>query len=326
MSAPREVRAGIIGLGYIGRLHLEAYEAANHAGWPCKVVAVCDPKPGTLLGIAAEAHQDAADLLRRPDVDLVSICTRTDSHVGLALAALEAGKHVLVEKPVALTAPEVARLAAAAATSGRRCLPAHCMRFWPGWEVLKELVTSGSHGRVSSATFQRLSTRPGWSPEFYADHAVSGGALIDLHVHDADFIRHLFGDPMEVVSTGSLDHVTSLYRFGPSGPEHVFAEGGWDHARGFGFRMRYVVAFEHGTMDFDLGRDPNLVLSRDGRCETVPLAAGTGYDGEVRHVLDLILGRAAAPAVTMEDALAVARLLDCERRSLETGRPVLVGR
>jgi predicted dehydrogenase len=313
------VRIGVIGAGMIGREHLAAYERARRAGWPCRVVAVCDQKAAAMSGLEADCHGEAAELLRRDDVDLVSICTRTDSHVPLAVAALEAGKHVLVEKPVALTADGVAPLAAAAAASQHVCVPAHCMRFWPGWNTLRDAVRSGRFGRVVSATFQRLSSLPLWAPEFYGDHARSGGALVDLHVHDVDFIRWCFGDPSEVVSTGSLDHVTTLYRFA-SGPEHVFAEGGWDHAPGFPFRMRYVVAFEHATADFDLDRAPALVVSRGGAAEPVPDSRETGYDGEVRHVLDLVLGRAGEPVVTLDDALGAARILDAERQSLASRR------
>jgi predicted dehydrogenase len=321
---------GVIGLGFMGRVHLAAYDAARAAGWACRVVALCDHKVQRVAAAAArdgedlETTTDPSKLLARPDVDLVSICTRTDSHVDLAIAALEAGKHVLVEKPVGLTADEVAHLAIVAANSGTHCVPAHCMRFWPGWDTLHDAVRSGKHGRVLSATFQRLSSPPAWSPEFYANHASSGGALVDLHVHDADFIRWCFGDPVEVSSAGSLDHVTTLYRYGPEGPRHVFAEGGWDHSAGFGFRMRYVVVFENATLDFEFSRDPRLVLYQEGRADPVLLEGHAGYDGEVRHVLDLVSGRVAQPRVTVDDALGVACLLDAERESLSAGRPIAV--
>jgi predicted dehydrogenase len=331
LSPAREVRVGVIGLGFMGRVHLAAYDAARAEGWPCRVVSLCDRKVARLAaaaerdGEAVETTTDPATFLARRDLDLVSICTRTDSHVDLAIAALEAGKHVLVEKPVGLTADAVAHLALAASHAGTRCVPAHCMRFWPGWDTLHEAVRSGIHGRVLSATFQRLSSPPAWSPEFYADPAASGGALVDLHVHDADFVRWCFGDPVEVWSTGSLDHVTTLYRFPRGGPEHVFAEGGWNHSPGFGFRMRFVVVFERATLDFEFSRDPRLVLHQEGRAEPVALEPHAGYDGEVRHVIDLITGQAEKPIVTIEDALGVACLLDAERESLATGAPVVVG-
>lgn len=337
------VRVGVLGLGFMGRTHLAAYRDAKSAGFPCEVVAVCDRDrrapdaklAGNLRVGAARGglyderrvarYDDARGLLADPNVDLVSICTNTESHAELAIAALEAGKHVLVEKPVALDSRAVAKVAASAAAARTLCMPALCMRFWPGWSWLREQVAKGRFGAVRSAAFQRLSAPPDWSKAFYRDPRRTGGALVDLHIHDADFVRSCFGDPKEVSSAGSLDHVTTLYRF-ERGPAHVVAEGGWDHTPGFAFRMRYVVIFEDATADYDLLRPEPLVLSRGGKCEAVPLPPGMGYDFEVRHLVAAIAAGSKALDATIDDALAVARLLEAERRSLEAGRPARVSR
>jgi predicted dehydrogenase len=266
------------------------------------------------------------ELLADPRVALVSICTPTDSHVDLALAALAANKHVLVEKPVALAHADVARLgvaARAAAERGILCMPALCMRFWPGWVELEAAVRERSYGAPLSFAAQRLASPPAWNPEFYRSAARTGGALADLHVHDADFVHYLFGMPASVASAGTVDHVTTAYRYAPGsgGPRHVVAEGGWDHTPGFAFRMRYVAVFERATLDFDFSRDAPLLLCEAGDARPVALARHTGYDGEVRHLLDAIAGRCAL-AATLADAEAHARLLDAERESLATGEPV----
>ncbi len=332
---------GVIGLGFMGRTHLSAWKTAERAGLSCKLVAVADGERSRLDGrphatgnLATGASEvlfdpktlfsttDARELLARPDVQAVSICTPTDTHVELALAALESGKHVLVEKPVALRSADVARLADAARAARTLCMPAHCMRFWPGWDWLKERVVDGSFGRVKSAVFQRLGTRPLWS-SFYADYARTGGALIDLHIHDADFVRWLFGDPEDVSSTGSLDHITTLYRY-KNGPEHVVAEGAWNHDAGFQFRMRFIVIFERATADFDFGRTPQLLLVRDGRAEPVPIAATSAYELQVQHFLHALTSGSRDLRATVDDALGVARLLEAERESVESGRPVRV--
>lgn len=335
------VRVGVVGLGAMGRTHLLAYAGAEGAGFPCRVVAVCDRSTERLSGrVAASGNIDVggADrlfdpatvftttdpeaLFSREDVDLVSICTRTDTHVALAISALRKGKHVLLEKPVALTAPEIAPLAAAARESGRLCMPAMCMRYWPAWAWLLDAVSRGIYGRVKSAVFSRLASPPSWSRDFYGDPTRSGGALIDLHIHDADFVRALLGEPDAVVSTGTLDHVTTHYRFGAGGPSHVVAEGAWDHTPGFAFRMRYVVVMEGATADFEFGRDPELLLCRDGKAEAVPLPPEKGYDGEVRRAVDAIARGAYEGLPGMEDAFLTARLLDAERESLRTGSVV----
>ena len=334
----REVGVGIIGLGYMGRTHLAAYRAAARAGHPNRVIALCDERPerfqsgsGSPRGNLEPADSTrldpgAAALMRDPEellgdaaVELVSICTPTDTHVPLALRALEAGKHVLVEKPIALSARAVQELAGAARRADRSCMPAMCMRFWPGWEWLKRAIDSLELGRVRSAVFRRLASRPGWS-DFYRDPRRSGGALFDLHVHDADFVLWCFGMPGSLVCTGTIDHLTASYRF-EQGPAHVTAEGGWDHADGTPFHMGFTVVFERATADFAFGRDPRLLLARDGRSRPVELDEISGYDGEIRHALDVAAGTA-APGVTVEDALLLARVLEAERESLATGAPV----
>lgn len=332
----RPLGIGIIGLGFMGRTHLAAFAAANEIGLSNTLVSVADADPERRAGRVAEggnfdtgaksdllfdpklvrAHADPRGVIDDPAVELVSICTPTGTHVELALAALAAGKHVLVEKPLAISSADVQRLAEAANRSERLCMPAMCMRFWPGWDWLREHIRRGTFGAVKSAVFSRLGTRPGWNPAFYADPSRSGGALFDLHIHDADFVRWCFGEPSSVSSSGSLDHVTTLYRFA-NGPAHVVAEGGWDHTGGFAFRMRYIVVFENATAEFDFSREPRLVLSRGGKSEAVELPQHTGYDGEVRHLLAMIARGDRNLVATLDEAVALTRMLEAERASLE---------
>lgn len=332
----REIGVGVVGLGFMGRMHVEAYRAAAAAGHANRLVAVADGDPARLTGEPASGGNlgeagverlfdpdqvrvttSVEELLADGEVELVSICTPTDTHVDLAEVALAAGKHVLLEKPVALDVASVERLAAVAGKAPGACVPAMCLRFWPAWSWLERAIAKGELGTLRSLTLTRLGTRPAWNPGFYGDPARSGGALFDLHVHDADFVRWALGPPSAVTSTGDRDHLTTLYRYEEQGaPVHVTAEGGWDQAAGFAFRMAYVAMFEGGTADYLLGRDPELLLARDGRSSAVELPALTGYDGEVRHVLDA-LARGRAPGPTLAEALALTRMLEAEARSLE---------
>ncbi len=335
---------GVIGLGFMGATHIRAYAAAARAGFSNQLVAVADPGPDRLTGRAMAAGNidtgaderlfdpahvrtttDPIDVFTDPRVELVSICAHTDAHVDLAVSALERGKHVMVEKPVAITRAGVQRVIDAVRASGRVCMPGMCIRFWPGWDWLRDRVRDGSLGPVRSAVFRRLGSMPTWS-SFYADESRSGGALFDLHIHDSDFVRHLFGPPDAVTSAGSRSHITTLYHY-EGGPRHVVAEGGWDLAPGFGFRMQYTVVFERATADFDIGRTPRLILSRDGKTEPVPIDTTlTGYDLELRALIAAINkgpGRWASP-VPLADAMAVTDLLHHELESIERGEPVSV--
>ncbi len=344
MSGPAPIGVGVIGLGFMGRTHLRAYEAAAAAGFACRVVALCDAEPvrvadaeaGLADGAGVRVHPSAQALLSDPAVGVVSVCTHTETHATLALAALAAGKHALIEKPIGLRAANVRPVAEAAASGETISMPAMCVRYWPGWDWLAARVRDGSLGAVRSAVFQRLGARPAWGGGFYDDEGRSGGALIDFHIHDADFIRAVFGPPAAVSCAGSPEHVTTLYRFA-RGPAHVTAEAGWTLAPGAPFRMRYLVSFERATAEFEIGREPALrVYAEAGApARDIALPPITGYDGQVRALLGEILRRHGGTPPergpdtprtlpTMGEALEVAAMLDAERESLERARVVVL--
>jgi len=323
-----EPRIGIIGLGFMGRTHLASYRAAG-----VRVDAVLDPTGGTTtggnLGTGAEAidlsgiqvFRDADAFFAKAALDAVSVCTPTDTHVTIAERALARGWHALVEKPVALASAEIHRLEAVATRSGKVCMPAMVMRFWPGWAWLRDRIHDQQFGPLKTLTLERLGSRPKWNPEFYADLTRSGGAMVDLHIHDADFVYWCFGKPDSLVTTGSAEQVTTIYRVGGvggSGAPGVVASGGWAQQASFGFRMRYLANFERATVEFDLarGEHPVTISDADG---TRPLNVGTmsGYEAEVRHFLEVIAGRE-APRATLGDAVVVSGILELERRSLES--------
>lgn len=326
-------RIGIIGLGFMGRTHLAGYRAAG-----ANVVAVLDPLAGAgpvggnlstgadavdLSGI--EVFKDPAAFFERAPIDAVSICTPTDTHVEMAERSLARGWDVLLEKPVALASADVHRVRAAAERAGRVCMPAMVMRFWPGWAWLKEQADARTFGALESATFQRLGSGPSWNAEFYRNFARSGGALVDLHIHDADFVYWLFGRPASVLSVGTLERVSTVYRFA-QGPARVTAEGGW-MTPGFAFVMRYIAHFERATAVFDLaGGESPVTVYADGKADKPVLPKASGYEAEVRDFLRAVderrAGKTPALRATLADAAVVADILAAERRSLEEGREV----
>lgn len=321
---------GIIGFGFMGRTHAAGYLAAQRGGMPVELRAVVGSldawESGGPEGGASRFTRSltAEALLAREDVHAVSICTYTDSHVDLALSALSRGKHVLVEKPVSLRSSEVARLAAAARQSGLVCMPAMCMRFWPGWPWLRDLVLGGELGAVRRAEFARTGPRPTWGTGFYLDERRSGGALFDLHIHDADFIRWCFGDPATVSSTGTTHDVTTRYGYDDSGVQ-VTARGAWLPDPTSPFSMRYEVEFEGGVVRFDLATSPKAQVFRGDAVEAVALPDESAYDAEVRHFVELIGGSPERQVAPLTDAVAVTGILEAEAQSLATGRAVAPG-
>lgn len=332
----------ILGLGFMGRTHAAAYARAAAAGLPVRVLGVADPKAREILAGQAAAtgniatqqvaldarslriYANADEALADPEVDAVSVCTYTDTHAAVAMAALAAGKHVLVEKPVALSAGEVARVRDAAAARPRQvAMPAMCMRFWPGWDWLKDRIADESFGKLRSLTLTRLGAGPTWAAEFYRDVSRSGGALFDLHVHDTDFVCSCFGVPSRTLTTGCHSHLTTLYQYDGLPGVHIAAEGAWDIQPSAGFRMRYFAHFERASAEWDLSTAPTVTVFEGAASRAVtPDSArfATGYDAEVFHFVQACLasreGKPFALRATMADAAAVARVLDQERAAI----------
>lgn len=347
MTQPEVVGIGVIGLGFMGRAHVAAINEAAAAGAGCELRAVCDRNPDLLAGKSStvdgnlaigaggalfdpqrvRGYTDLDAFLSDQRVRLVIVCTHTDSHVDVALACLAAGKHVLVEKPVSLQLAQVQRLDAAASEAwtsrGLRCMPGMCMRFWPGWDWLRDRITDRQYGPLRSLTLRRLGTTPSWAADFYANPERSGGAFGDLHIHDTDFISWALGTPRSVATRGSLMHCSTLYTFGsPAAAVHVSAEGGWDLTPGAGFRMNYLATFEHATAEFDLAREPRITLYRDGRAEPVEMTSGAGYLPQLLAFLDCVLDPALPLRATIADAVTTTTIMEAERRSMATGETV----
>src|SRR6185295_20057953 len=222
------------------------------------------------------------------------ICAPTQTHPELALAALQAGKHVLCEKPLARTAGEARQIADAASMAATFLMPAMCLRFWPQWVWAKKAIAENTYGRCLAARFRRVAQPAGWGQKFFLDGKLSGGALLDLHIHDTDFVQFCFGRPLAVFSTGfskvsgAIDHVVTQYQVGSGAT--VSAEGSWAMTDGFGFTMSYTVVFENATADFDLARGPEpLKLYQAGEPpQTLQLKGKDGYVGELQYLLDCI--------------------------------------
>lgn len=325
------MRIGIIGLGFMGATHVKAWLQVPDA----KIGALCNPSGRNLDGDFSEvagnvgdaalkldmngvaAYRDFAAMVADPNVDAIDICTPTHTHVDLALAALAAGKHVICEKPMARTSAEARRMVAAAREKGRILMPAMCLRFWPEWAWLKEAVTSGRFGPVLSARFTRIAEPPAWGQATFFDGAKSGGGLLDLHIHDTDFVNFLFGRPLAVQShgysrvSGCIDHVITRYEVACGALVH--AEGAWTMAKSFGFRMSYTVNFEKATADYDLARGAEaLRVSAEGETKTITCEGPDGYVRQLTHFAHAIRSGTATTVVTAEDGALAVEICEAE--------------
>ncbi len=343
-TSRRKVNVAVVGLGFMGVTHLKAYRQIPGA----RLVAVCDavrlPVNGVLAGVSGNIHSSDAldlgrnlrtyrrleDLLADAEVDLVDLCVPTPLHPSQAIAALRSGKHVLCEKPLARTSA-LAREIVKAARVARGCfMPAMCMRFWPGWAELKGLVARRTYGRALTARFRRVSAPPGWSRASYFKGDESGGALLDLHVHDADFAMHLLGRPQAITAQGwgsgpdGFDRVHALWHY-PSTP-CVQIEGFWDMPPGFGFNMGFTARFEKAAVVWDLctGK-PLTVFPAEGQpCTPEMPSREDGYFGEISYFLTCIAQQGEPVLCRPRDSRDVISLMHMEADSIRTGRTVQI--
>jgi predicted dehydrogenase len=264
-------------------------------------------------------------LLAIPDLDLVDICAPTMAHPELALAALKAGKHVLCEKPMARTSAEARKMVEAAKAADRILMPAMPLRFWPEWVWLRDAIRTGEFGKVYGARFRRVAEPPGWGAKHFGNGALSGGALLDLHVHDTDFVQFAFGKPKAVYSrgytkyTGAIDHVVTQYEV--EGGAIVHAEGSWAMAPGFGFNMSFTVNFEKATVDFDGARGADaLKVFEGGKSRVISFEGPDGYAREAAHIVAQVKKGRADDVVTAEDGLRAVEICEAEERSIRSGK------
>ena len=342
-KSARKVNVAVVGLGFMGVTHIKAYQQLKAA----KIVAVCDavrlPVNGILPGVAGnitgsgaldlgrdvKVYRELADVLADPEVELVDICVPTALHPEQSIAALKAGKHVLCEKPLALNSAQARKIVQAAQAASGFFMPAMCMRFWPGWSCLKQVVAEKPYGKIQAARFRRMSPMPGWSKATYSSGKLSGGALLDLHIHDTDFVQFLFGRPASVFSAGvtrpgnSIDHVVTQYNY-PGGPA-IYAEGGWLL---FGiFNMSYTMLCERATLDYDSARGAEAlqVTEQGKKPRVVKSGGGDGYIGEMRYMLEAIQSGKAPKVVTARDGLSAVQICEAEAKSVRSGKVVVIG-
>lgn len=332
------VRVGIVGLGFMGRMHYRCWTTTPNA----KVVAVCEANPAVLAS-AGEAkggnvagaadhidlksvavHNNLDDLLASKAVDALSITLPTFLHADTTVKALEAGVHVLCEKPMALTVADCDRMTAAARENGRILQIGHCVRFWPEYVVARDLVRSGRYGAVVAASFRRFCSQPNWSPDnWFADDQRSGGQPLDLHIHDSDYIHHLFGLPEAVTSIADppQGYISTHYHY-PSGAA-VVAEGCWRMTPAFGFEMSFAIVLENATIVLDSTKTPAFrVCPAEGEAFTPEVPTGDGYTREIEHFARAVAGEKVEPIVTPEQSRDSIRLVLAEKQSARENRRI----
>ena len=337
------INVGIVGLGFMAATHIKAYRHVEGA----RLAALCNPSGRHLDGDFSKvtgnvgnnepvkldmrgirATRNFAELLADPDIHVIDICAPTRAHYELSMAALQAGKHVLCEKPLARSSKTAREIVQAASRAKGFYMPAMCLRFRPEWAWLQKTIQEQTYGKVLAARFRRVAEPPAWGQKNFFNGAESGGGLFDLHIHDTDFVQFCFGRPQAVFSagytqlSGAIDHVVTQYKF--SSGAIVHAEGSWAMTLGFGFSMGYTVNFQRATADYDSGRGAEaLRLFEAGQpARAIHCEGPDGYARELRHFVEAIRTGIPPTVVTAQNALSAVEICEAEEKSTQLQQSV----
>ncbi len=257
-------------------------------------------------------HRSLEEAAADPDVDIVDVCLPTHLHAPAVLAALRHGKHVLVEKPMALDEAACAEMIAQARRRGRVLMVAQVLRFIPAYCSLADLLREGKLGAVRSAVFRRRCAAPTWGPwEF--DPAKSGGGVFDLLIHDADMCLHLFGTPRAVTAVGyedlpcGVDTILASLEYPEIG--FVTITGGWHHVGQYPFSMEYSVLAEGGAVEYSSATAHAILYRAGGTAEHLDSNGSDWYQAEIEYFLDCCRRNAWPQRCPPEESAAAVRLM-----------------
>lgn len=336
-------KVAVVGFGAMGQMHASCYQNIDGV----EVSAIVDAHPDEAkkklkkMGLKAKVFSNIDDMLEQGDINIVDICLPTDLHVPLGLKAVAAGKHVFVEKPLSFTVEEASTLIEAAKKNKVFLMVGHCIRFWPEYQFLYDCVKDKTYGKLNSIAFQRRASRPTYSKQNWLQNGKrSGGAIFDLHIHDADFICHLLGKPKAVASVGSEDasgwsHVFTNYYYKNVA---VTAEGAWLAPTKWGFNMSWQAYFDDAVLEFDFSKSPTLKLTVGDKApkdlalkakqakNTKNLSGNIsdmgGYINELTYFVDCVKTKKAPKISTGLQAAESVKLILAEIESLESGKKV----
>lgn len=306
------INVGITGVGFMGMIHYLSYQKVDGI----QVTALCEQlekrlagdwrdikgnfgPPGQMMDLSGIATYTKFDeLLANPDVDVVDICLPPALHANMAVEALHAGKHVFCEKPMAMTVDDTHRMVQASREAGKLLLVGHVLPFYPEFDFAYSTVASGRYGKLLGGSFKRVISDPLWLPDFYDPRKV-GGPMLDLHIHDAHFIRLLFGMPTSVTSQGRMRGEVVEYfntQFAFEDPRLVVnATSGVIQQQGRAFTHGYEIHLEQATLLFEFAviddqpvtLMPCTVLPSQGKVIRPQLGSGDpldAFEAEIKEV------------------------------------------
>ena len=322
------MRVGLVGAGFMGGVHLDAY-----AGIPgVEVVGVADARIKAAVAgaeiVGARPYASYEELVAAEDVEVVDVCLPTAFHRDLALRAAGEGRHVILEKPIARTMEDAQQILDAFSGDGPRLFVGHVVRFFPEYVGIKHKIEAGDLGTIGVVrTSRRSPFLLGWN-DWYADWRVSGGVLMDLVIHDFDYLRWTLGEVERVYARGMLgreynrlDYVLATLRFQSGAIAHV--EGHWGYPGPFNYSIE--VTGSHALLTVDSTEPASLQLISGAPEEGPDLASGKSpYEKELEHFIHC-MATGEEPIVEAHDAREALRIGLAATESVLRGEPVTLG-
>lgn len=343
------INVGIAGVGFMGMIHYLAYQKIRGV----KVRALCEQDKKRLAGdwrsikgnfgprgtkmdlSGIDRYAELDELMADPNLDLIDVCLPPSLHPKVSIAALKAGKHVFCEKPIALSPADAKRMVATARKARKMLMIGQVLPFFAEYKFAYQAITSGRYGKLLGGHFRRIISDPLWIPDFYNPNTV-GGPMIDLHVHDAHFIRLVCGMPTSVQSVGSMrgevvERFSTQFRF--AHPKLVVtAASGVINQQGRPFVHGYEIYLDRATLLFDsggiikepAGAVPLSVLTDDGKVQRPKLRGGDAFVDELKEATGCV--RSGTPSALLAGELACDAVVLCQKQtqSVQRGRPVKV--
>lgn len=357
------VRIGIVGMGFMGWTHfsgaMKFTDAGQITGSKLKggtVTAICTRSAEKLIGdwrsiqgnfgprgakldlTNIGAFDNYHEMIADPNIDLIDVCLPNDRHEDVVIAALEGGKHVLVEKPIAVDPKSADRMVAVARKTGKLLMVAHVLPFFPEFKFAAEAIESGKYGKLRAAHFRRVISAPKWSGDM-SDFRKLGGWGIDLHIHDNHFISLACGVPQQVFSRGLLEdgfvnHVHTQYVY-DDGSIAVSAVSGGIAADGLAFGHGFEIFLEKATLMYSAGTlagnwcaDRPLTVVEKGKARQPKLKGGTewcsAFTSELQTAVDAVKSGQVPRLLSGDLARDALKLCHAEARSIASGKPTKV--
>ena len=328
------ITVAILGGGFMGGAHAAGY---RELGDRVRVKTVASRRGARAAKVAesvgAAVTTDLNEAIGDPEIDAVDVCLPTPLHREVAERAFAAGKHVFLEKPIALTADDADAILRAAEGSGRSFMVGLVLRFWPEYVELQRRVAGGELGRPVAVTAVRLSPPADWN-DWMGDRRQSGGVAVDLLIHDFDQMNWLLGRPRTVFAREPLEgHVVATVEYdGASGT----AEGSMRMPRTYPFSSTIRVLAERGAAEYAFSAAPaeeggNIgaataprglrLYPADGEAASVPVESGDPWAPELEYFVDCLEGDRQPERGTGEQAKDALLVALAANRSIESGRP-----